>query len=41
MFFAAKMGSLKMVQLLTARGAQVDIKDKVTWKLLSLTNLVL
>ena len=31
MFFAAKMGNLKVVQQLISRGATVDLKDKVIW----------
>ena len=30
-FFAAKMGNLKVVQQLISRGATVDLKDKVIW----------
>ena len=30
LFFAAKLGNLKIVQLLIAKGAQVNLKDKVT-----------
>ena len=31
LFFAAKLGNLTIVQLLIARGAKVDLRDKVTW----------